>query len=153
MESQPALEIVLSRLDSVQEIPGGFIARCPVAAHNDRNPSLKIGEGSDGRVLLKCWAGCEVLEIVKAIGLELSDLFERDYYRPPDKRQVPRPNWRDVIQLLFHDATVVRLCAESMLEGKDITSEDYIDLDKAYHSLVEITNTTKALMMPKRGGE
>ena len=34
----------------------GWIACCP--AHDDRTPSLSIAEGSDGRVLLTCFAGC-----------------------------------------------------------------------------------------------
>ncbi len=44
-------------------------------AHPDRNPSLSIGLGEDGRALLLCHAGCTVQEIVGAMNLELSDLF------------------------------------------------------------------------------
>lgn len=47
---------------------------CP--SHADRHPSLSISEGDDGRVLVKCHAGCEPKEIVAALGLNLSDLFE-----------------------------------------------------------------------------
>jgi hypothetical protein len=37
---------------------GGYgRARCP--AHNDRNPSLSIREAADGKILIKCHAGCE----------------------------------------------------------------------------------------------
>src|SRR5262249_32479175 len=32
------------------------MAKCP--AHDDRNPSLSIGEGKDGQVLVNCFAGC-----------------------------------------------------------------------------------------------
>lgn len=35
----------------------GWTARCP--AHEDRNPSLSIREGREGRVLVKCFAGCD----------------------------------------------------------------------------------------------
>jgi hypothetical protein len=49
--------------------------RCP--AHDDRNASLSVTEGDDGRVLVKCFSGCEVDRIVAALGLELADLFER----------------------------------------------------------------------------
>ena len=48
-------------------------AVCP--AHDDKSPSLTITEASDGTVLVKCWAGCNANEIVKALGLELKDLF------------------------------------------------------------------------------
>jgi hypothetical protein len=46
---------------------------CP--AHDDNNPSLSISEGADGRVLIKCHAGCEVEAVVEAIGLTMADLF------------------------------------------------------------------------------
>ena len=34
----------------------GWVARCP--AHRDRQPSLSIADGADGRILLTCFAGC-----------------------------------------------------------------------------------------------
>lgn len=39
-------------------------ACCP--AHDDRSPSLSIGE-RDGRVLVKCWAGCTQSEVIDAL--------------------------------------------------------------------------------------
>jgi putative DNA primase/helicase len=51
----------------------GYAARCP--AHDDRNPSLSVGEGTDGEVLIHCHAGCSVEDIVAAVKLELVDLF------------------------------------------------------------------------------
>jgi putative DNA primase/helicase len=44
---------------------GGWMARCP--AHDDRSPSLKIDTGSDGRLLLTCFAGCLFVEIRAAL--------------------------------------------------------------------------------------
>jgi len=69
------VDLVLSRLglNNVKKVSGGYMARCPV--HDDKNPSLSITEGDDGRVLLKCFAGCSTEEIVKALGLTMSDLF------------------------------------------------------------------------------
>jgi Protein of unknown function (DUF3631) len=52
----------------------GWKAKCP-GAHNDRVPSLSIKEGSDGRVLLHCHAGCSIDDILRAIGLARRDLF------------------------------------------------------------------------------
>ena len=59
--------------EGVRKQGDGYLARCP--AHDDREPSLSIGEGEDGRVLLHCWAGCETRDIVAALGLNWSDLF------------------------------------------------------------------------------
>jgi putative DNA primase/helicase len=46
----------------------GWIARCP--SHDDHSPSLSIREGTGGRLLLKCHAGCSFDEIVSALGLD-----------------------------------------------------------------------------------
>ena len=51
----------------------GWQAQCP--AHEDRTPSLSVREGSDGRALVHCFAGCETQEILRALGLEFRDLF------------------------------------------------------------------------------
>lgn len=55
---------------SIAEALGGrrsgsqYVARCP--AHDDSNPSLSISE-KDGRLLVKCHAGCEQTAVVFAL--------------------------------------------------------------------------------------
>ena len=53
--------------------PGKWQAKCP--AHGDRSPSLSIGEGRDGRVLVRCWAGCPLDSVLKALSLTRAALF------------------------------------------------------------------------------
>jgi hypothetical protein len=55
---------------------GRWQAKCP--AHLDKSPSLAIKEGQDGRVLLRCWAGCETHSILAALRLTMRDLFSGD---------------------------------------------------------------------------
>ncbi len=69
----PALEQVLSHLKGVRTSMRGWRACCP--AHADRKPSLSIGLGEQGQVLLKCFAGCSLERIVEAMGLTMTDLF------------------------------------------------------------------------------
>lgn len=65
---------VLKRLKSVREVGARkWMALCP--AHEDKEPSLGIAVGEDGRVLLHCFAGCSAESVVKAIGVEMKDLF------------------------------------------------------------------------------
>lgn len=71
----------LQRLPDARPVGRNWRARCP--AHNDRNPSLSIREGSDGRILIKCHAGCATEAVVGALGLRMGDLM------PPDWRQAP----------------------------------------------------------------
>ena len=68
---------VLGRLHGVTcEREGQWQARCP--AHEDKNPSLSVGIGDDGRVLLDCKAGCSFDAVVQALGLRKADLFPSD---------------------------------------------------------------------------
>jgi len=67
------LELLLSKLPGVKKSGSGWSARCPV--HDDRRASLSVSTGDDGRVLLRCHAGCDTAAIVAAVGLKLADLF------------------------------------------------------------------------------
>jgi putative DNA primase/helicase len=57
-------------------IGDGYLVRCPVPTHGkgkgDRRPSLSIADGEDGRLLVRCHAGCDprdVLDILRQRGL------------------------------------------------------------------------------------
>src|SRR3954449_1440367 len=64
---------LLTRLGGIRKTATGWTARCP--AHDDKQNSLSIHH-RDGKWLLKCHAGCGNEDIVAAIGLTLSDLFD-----------------------------------------------------------------------------
>lgn len=63
----------LSRLEGVHGGNGQWSACCP--AHEDRHQSLSVRAGQDGRILLKCHAGCTAGEVAGALGLTMRDLF------------------------------------------------------------------------------
>ena len=76
-------------------------ARCP--AHDDRNPSLSVRDGDNGRVLVHCHAGCEqavVLDALRSRGLwhdgdgepHRRHRIQRDRSRPrePDPEELQR---------------------------------------------------------------
>ncbi len=71
------IDAVLEALTRAGCIPkrhgDAWSARCP--AHDDRDPSLSIGIGTDARVLLHCHAGCQVEVIVGTLGLAMRDLM------------------------------------------------------------------------------
>lgn len=70
---------VLGCLEGVKKQGSGYEARCPGSRHKhgDKRPSLSVGIGLDGRVLLNCHTGCSTEEILGALGLTFSDLFEK----------------------------------------------------------------------------
>lgn len=57
----------------------GYTCLCP--AHNDRNPSLSVSRGNDGRMLLHCFAGCDFKSVLNAIQ-EKGLLPYRPYGKP-----------------------------------------------------------------------
>jgi hypothetical protein len=67
------IEKVLERFPDARRAGKGWAARCP--AHDDRNPSLSIAEGDDGRALVFCHGGCSTDSVCQAKGLSLTDLM------------------------------------------------------------------------------
>jgi putative DNA primase/helicase len=47
---------------------GGYLVRCPLPSHGqgrgDRRPSLSVSDGDDGRLLVRCFAGCDPLDVL-----------------------------------------------------------------------------------------
>jgi DnaB-like helicase C terminal domain len=72
MNAQP-VETLLSKLEGVHRSGSAWTARCPT--HDDKRNSLSIGEGDDGRALVKCHAGCDTNAILDKLGLGTPALF------------------------------------------------------------------------------
>lgn len=119
-------ETLLSRLERVrQRTADQWSARCPV--HDDKGPSLSVRELADGRVLLHCFAGCEVDEIVGAVGLTLTDLFPPS--APAGQGAVPVGRRRllsagQALELLEHESLVVAVTAANIANGLDLSDAD-----------------------------
>ena len=68
--------LFLSKLRKVRKTGDGrWRAVCP--AHDSRNgtQSLAVRDTGDGRILVKCFAGCGTGDVVAAVGMELADLM------------------------------------------------------------------------------
>ncbi len=108
-------EKLLPRLDKVRQTKAGqWTALC--AAHPDKTPSLRISEAEDGKLLLKCWAGCSVTEITAAVGLELRDLF------PEGNSQPRRPGPSKAA--IDHERIVLRIGQNLIAKGMQLSAED-----------------------------
>ena len=65
---------LLQRLEGVRQVgPRQWVAKC--SGHDDRNPSLSVSIGHDGRWLVYCFAGCELEAICAGAGIRVADLF------------------------------------------------------------------------------
>jgi hypothetical protein len=120
------VEAFISRLDKVKGRNGSWTACCP--AHKDKSPSLSIREGQDGRVLVHCFAGCSVHEVVGAVGMSVNDLF------PPDEKRKEyghaKPSVKasfyssDLMRIIGFESLVVQIAAIDMANGKKLSDTD-----------------------------
>jgi len=89
-------------------IGDGWTARCPT--HADWRNSLSIHH-RDGRWLFKCHAGCGWQEIINALGIEASGLFDvRGCGREARSPNVKKPigvykSWIDAANLITAEVT------------------------------------------------
>ena len=90
------------------------MACCP--AHDDKSPSLSIRELDDGRILIHCFAGCSVEEVLSAVGLTFDDLFpEKEIqHGKPERRPFP---CADILRGIAHEALIVLLSAKTVARG------------------------------------
>ncbi|MGP3940487.1 phage/plasmid primase, P4 family [Streptomyces sp. 6N106] len=68
------LSALLDRFPEVVEERGEYLTNCVV--HEDSSPSLAFRLKEDGRLLIRCWAGCDKDKILAALNLTRRDLFD-----------------------------------------------------------------------------
>jgi len=135
------VEELLSKLDKVKGRNGSWTACCP--HHNDGSPSLAVRHVEDGRVLLHCFAGCSVDEILGSIGMDMSDLFpeNRDYDPTKSSKQVkPAFYATDLMRIIAFEALVVSIAALDMSKGKTLNETDMERMKVAYERIQEATH-------------
>lgn len=115
------VDMLLSRLDGVRQHGKGWSARCP--AHQDRQPSLAVSIGNDGRILAHCFAGCAIGDVLGAVGLTVTELFPtRVRDDSPVRRRELREGarqaqWRAALGVLEYEATIIIIAAREVLRG------------------------------------
>lgn len=111
-----AVHVLLDRLDRVtQSGAHQWRARCPSCG--GKSQKLSIRELDDGRTLLHCFGGCDVHDVIGAVGLTVSDLFpERTHdYRPATKSSIPA---REALALVDHEVIVATLIVTDILKER-----------------------------------
>jgi hypothetical protein len=115
-------DALLSRLEHVRRTGNGrWVCRCP--AHEDRSPSLSVRELDDGRLLLHCFAGCEVQSVLDAVGLTFDDLFPERIGNDRTPRARRAFVAADVLQCLSFEAILLLQYATTLGRGEALTME------------------------------
>jgi hypothetical protein len=132
---------LLNKLEKVKGSKGRWTACCP--AHGDKSPSLAIRQLDDGRILLKCFAGCSAYEVVSAVGMDLTDLFPNDNNLDRLKanhinKPVRRPFYAtDLLKIIHFEALITSIAAFDMAEGRQVSDTDRKRLKTAFERINE----------------
>jgi hypothetical protein len=122
-----SIDTLLSRLIKVKRTGNGrYLACCP--AHLDKNPSLTVRETDDGRILVHCFAGCSVEEVLHAVGLEFDSLFPEKligHCLHPERHPF---NAKDILEAVRHEALIVSVAASTIAHGETLVVNDYARL-------------------------
>ena len=129
-------EIVARLLDHLSGVRstgvGRWLARCP--AHEDRSPSLSIRDVGD-RVLVHCFGGCAVDDVLSAVGLTLADLYPRPLLGagPADghSRVHSRLAAGDALEALDHELTLAVMILSDIMERRRISETELSRLMQA----------------------
>lgn len=117
-----SVDNLLSKLAKVKARGHGrWQSCCP--AHDDKGPSLSILETDDGRILIHCFAGCSVHEVVQSVGLDLSDLFPSTSVGNAKRERRPFPA-SDALRAVGFEALVVCAAASALATGEPLSSVD-----------------------------
>ena len=144
-DAQAPVDKILQRLDHVrQRGHGQWSARCP--AHDDRGPSLTVKELADGKLLLHCFGGCSVEDVVGAVGLSVVDLFPARGAHAPGAGSKPHrlklPAYQ-ALEVLVMESTVIAVIGSDMVSRKTISGVDHHRLVKAVGRVNQIVEATK----------
>lgn len=115
------IDMALARLDGVTSVGKSYWALCP--AHGDKTPSLSVNEGDDGRVLLHCFAGCGVEEVVAAMGLRMPDLFI-DGAGKQHVPKIPGVSARELKAAMEHELQILFIVKADRKAGRPISQSD-----------------------------
>ncbi|KQZ77754.1 hypothetical protein ASD55_07805 [Rhodanobacter sp. Root561] len=120
---------LIGRLEGVIKTGKGWRARCP--AHGGKSASLAITEADNGTLLVHCFAGCQVHDVLGAVGLQVGDLFARKDLRsmsPAERSQLRQaamlPRWRAALSVLVTEASVVLIGANQLDAGEPLDDTD-----------------------------
>lgn len=145
----PNLEVFLGKLDGVRKFGRDYRARCP---HHDsrRKDALVITDKGDGRILLKCFAGCSASDVVSAVGMKLTDLMppRPETYsaeqRDDLKRQITMAEWGAALAVIDDESDVIAILADKLSRGHALTGGDTARLAKAKTRINEARMSLRA---------
>ena len=124
------LDNIVSRLFKAKKTGSdSWVACCPI--HDDKNPSMTVREAENGKILIHCFAGCEINDILASIGLTIQDVMPDS---APDElrrsRKIPFSP-ADVLACAKSDALTIYLALCDLDKGVVLTQQQITNAKKA----------------------
>ena len=117
----------MNHFDGVRETGNGqYSCRCP--AHEDKSASLGIKEGDGDRILLNCFAGCDVKTILESAGLEWKDIMNEERLFQTEKLGF---NPYAVLKAIRDEVLIIGLASADIRKGKALNDTEQDRLMKA----------------------
>lgn len=131
------IDQLLTRLEKVRRTGDGkWLACCP--AHNDKSPSLAIKQTDDGKILIHCFAGCEVEAIVSSIDLTLADLMPDNPPTYKKRSKPPKFNKYELFDRVVYESTILLVAIRQLINKEALSSEDQKRVFKAEQTIDDI---------------
>lgn len=119
-------EKVVNLLNKLQKVKSSgresWMACCP--AHDDKNPSMKIDIKND-KILIKCWSGCSVEDILGAVGMEFSDIMPDKPLYHRSSGTAPMLSSADALRIVKYEAAIIMMYGQDLRAGKTPNDEDH----------------------------
>lgn len=127
------LHVLLSRLPKARKLgESKWIANCP--GHDDKSPSMGI-KLVDDRILIHCFSGCSVEEILSPLSLTVADLFPDRQRLDGNKPKVEKFNRYELFPVLVHHARILYLSFQKFLNGEEMTVSDLKSIEQAMKAI------------------
>ena len=131
-----SIDILLSKLDKVKSTgQGKWLACC--SAHPDKSPSLAIKQTDDGKILIHCFAGCHVTDIVESVGLELRDLMPVNMKYQKGVKP-PRFNKYELFDRVVYESIILSLAIRQLLDFENLSPGDLLIVTRAENLINDI---------------
>jgi len=126
---------ILSHFNKVSKTTKSNSYNCLCPSHEDRLASLSIKFADDGRVLMHCFAGCDIQSILGSVGLDLDDIVPKriDLLKPIGKAYNPFA----VLKSLKDEVLLVAIAGAELAQGKALEEGDRKRLMKAVRLIRE----------------
>lgn len=143
------VHVLLDRLDRVtQSGPHSWRARCPSCG--GKSQKISIRELDDGRVLIHDFGGCDVHEVLGAVGLTVSALFEKTTtYNVIERRSSSSFPAREALALIDHEVVVSLLIIGDILKDRKADAEQWQRLALAANRIGQARDMTCPARVPR----